>query len=686
MTLKTIKTGAQPNDGTGDNLRTGAQIINENFAELDQRAVLASTEIGKLDALTKALADKTGPGLDPAVRAILTRWGLGDSVTTLEERLLSWITVSAFVFVFPQNGQNSLPTRETGYYVVHLQNADPKYAAQLAFNGSIGVMFRRVKAGDAWTPWTRLIQQGDFGVGSKDDAAYVGNNLNPNDYLTGGDVVGQFNMDGTLRTGALIVQAGSNATACAQQFVDWASGRMYSRGKSGSAWTKWRFTVSVGDFGLGARALEGPGAPDMDAPIGAGIYGWTKSYKGAPSTISNGEYIHLPGNDDYASQIAASHDSDNLWYRRKTASWQTWKRFMMEGTRLPRNSNVDLNNLTSRTEIWCDSNCLNLPLPGDWIVEVFSLDAGIGDYVLQRATFAVGSTLPVFHRRRVAGVWGAWFQGEDSSVVMNDMNAVVSSGKYRITASTLNTPFPNMWGTVDVSMYDATNWTQLLVSTSDGTVYSRNLINGSIGQWHACIKQGDYGVTGSIQRVSGADANNLPKSSGKFWIDGSGVNQPTAGADYFIDQTYISDMWITQLAIGLQAKGIWSRVKNDPAGWSPWTQVGGSKVWVSDWRKFAANGQSSFVHNLGAISTTITWEIRLTVVTAGYPAGTVLRHEFNVNPAYPTGLTTYDLGANQFAAKMTNGANLGCVVDRNTGASTWLPWANCEVRAIVTAA
>ena len=145
-------------------------------------------------------------------------------------------------------------------------------------------------------------------------------------------------------------------------------------------------------------------------------------------------------------------------------------------------------------------------------------------------------------------------------------------------------------------------------------------------------------------------------------------------------------MWITQLAIGLQAKGIWSRVKNDPAGWSPWTQVGGSKVWVSDWRKFAANGQSSFAHNLGAISTTITWEIRLTVVTAGYPAGTVLRHEFNVNPAYPTGLTTYDVGANQFAAKMTNGANLGCVVDRNTGVPTWLPWANCEVRAIVTAA
>ena len=174
---------------------------------------------------------------------------------------LSWITVSALVFVFPQNGQNSLPTRETGYYVVHLQNADPKYAAQLAFNGSIGVMFRRVKAGDVWTPWTRLMQQGDFGVGSKDDAAYVGNNLNPNDYLTGGDVVGQFNMDGTLRTGALIVQAGSNATVCAQQFVDWATGKMYSRAKSSSTWNPWRAVVAVGDFGLGSSDM----APDMSA-------------------------------------------------------------------------------------------------------------------------------------------------------------------------------------------------------------------------------------------------------------------------------------------------------------------------------------------------------------------------------------------------------------------------------------
>lgn len=34
MTIKTINTGVYPNDGTGDDLRTAFQKINENFAEL----------------------------------------------------------------------------------------------------------------------------------------------------------------------------------------------------------------------------------------------------------------------------------------------------------------------------------------------------------------------------------------------------------------------------------------------------------------------------------------------------------------------------------------------------------------------------------------------------------------------------------------------------------------------------
>ncbi|MCU7649471.1 pyocin knob domain-containing protein [Pseudomonas piscis] len=424
MTLKTIKAGAQPNDGTGDNLRSGAQIINENFAELDQRAVLASTEIGKLDALTKALADKTGPGLDPAVRAILTRWGLGDSVTTLEERLLSWITVSALVFVFPQNGQNSLPTRETGYYVVHLQNADPKYAAQLAFNGSIGVMFRRVKAGDAWTPWTRLIQQGDFGVGSKDDAAYVGNNLNPNDYLTGGDVVGQFNMDGTLRTGALIVQAGSNATVCAQQFVDWATGKMYSRAKSSSTWNPWRAVVAVGDFGLGSSDM----APDMSANS-ASVTRFYRSFNDADSAnLGLTAGIHLQRDNARSGDIALSWIDESAYFRisNSMGTRGAWRKLVKVGDfgvgAVSLQACNDANVIEATGDLLLHPGTLNGPTPGIYgTIRTTFYERSSGNFTqLAIATNGVG----MFYRGCINGSVQPWMRINEESITNGNGTAV----------------------------------------------------------------------------------------------------------------------------------------------------------------------------------------------------------------------------------------------------------------------
>lgn len=85
----------------------------------------------------------------------------------------------------------------------------------------------------------RVLAVGYCGLGARDNAIYAGNNLNPSDYITGGDICGQFNIDGFARTGALITQAGSNSTAASQQFVDWSSGVLFSRGKSGSAWSPW---------------------------------------------------------------------------------------------------------------------------------------------------------------------------------------------------------------------------------------------------------------------------------------------------------------------------------------------------------------------------------------------------------------------------------------------------------------
>ncbi|MGY2171867.1 hypothetical protein [Pseudomonas gingeri] len=65
MTIEQINIGSAPNDGTGQNLRSGGQVINTNFAELDTRtaAAQARADKGVADAATAlAKANAAVPG------------------------------------------------------------------------------------------------------------------------------------------------------------------------------------------------------------------------------------------------------------------------------------------------------------------------------------------------------------------------------------------------------------------------------------------------------------------------------------------------------------------------------------------------------------------------------------------------------------------------------------------------
>ncbi|BBP76528.1 hypothetical protein PHLH7_26320 [Pseudomonas sp. Ost2] len=65
MTIEQINIGSAPNDGAGQNLRSGGQVINANFAELDTRtaAAQARAEKGVADAATaQAKANAAVPG------------------------------------------------------------------------------------------------------------------------------------------------------------------------------------------------------------------------------------------------------------------------------------------------------------------------------------------------------------------------------------------------------------------------------------------------------------------------------------------------------------------------------------------------------------------------------------------------------------------------------------------------
>lgn len=444
MTLKTIKAGAQPNDGTGDNLRSGAQIINENFAELDQRAARASAQLSSIetgatknrpDAELLARANHTGAqpastisDFSPAVKAILQQYGLAEKIRDIPEGQLNGLSVNTFTFCRPA-GAGILPS-QVNHYVIHLQLNDAGFAMQIAVNFLSGKSYSRIKDNGNWqAQWAAGITKGDYGVGAKDDAPFVGVNQNPDTYLTGGYAVGQFTILGTSLTGVLITQAGSNSTAAAQQFVDWATGKMFTRGKSSNTWSAWRSVVSGGEFGIGGNAPAAPGT-SLNTVTPSGMYAWANTYEGAPG-IAQGEVITMMASQNYGCQMAGSHETDELWFRRKTASWQGWKPIVMNNTYLSRNKAggaaliTDLNSLTSRNTLWVDGTVINAPYPNDWYVEILALEEGgsFGGYVMQRATNINNGSF-TFVRTRVAGTWSAWIRQTPEYVNNANGNAI----------------------------------------------------------------------------------------------------------------------------------------------------------------------------------------------------------------------------------------------------------------------
>lgn len=88
--------------------------------------------------------------------------------------------------------------------------------------------------------------------------------------------------------------------------------------------------LKVGDFGVGSTAT--PWTVNLDTITAAGFYGYGSgtTTTGMPSGSAFGEVIHSAGDGaGTATQIALEHNSDHVWYRRRTASaWTPWVEFV----------------------------------------------------------------------------------------------------------------------------------------------------------------------------------------------------------------------------------------------------------------------------------------------------------------------------------------------------------------------
>ncbi|QYW06483.1 putative tail fiber protein [Pseudomonas phage UAntarctica] len=103
----------------------------------------------------------------------------------------------------------------------------------------------------------KFLNVGYMGLGSKNNAPWQGTSLNPDDYLTGGCLIGQFLILGEALTGFLVTLPGSNASVCGQQFTDLSNSSYLTRVMNGSAWGTWvrhTGTHSVTTFNIDAAA------------------------------------------------------------------------------------------------------------------------------------------------------------------------------------------------------------------------------------------------------------------------------------------------------------------------------------------------------------------------------------------------------------------------------------------------
>ncbi|UCZ87157.1 hypothetical protein LGQ10_12945 [Pseudomonas sp. L5B5] len=270
MTLRTIKAGAQPNDGGGDNLRAGAQIINENFAELDQRAARASAQLNSIetgatknrpDAELLARANHTGAQLastisdfSPAVKAILQQYGLAEKIRDIPEGQLNGLSVNTFTFCRPA-GAGVLPS-QVNHYVIHLQLNDAGFAAQLAINFLNGKYYSRIKDNGTWqSAWTSGLWKGDFGFGGDapaPPASDFNGRIGSGFYGWAGSYAGAPRAD--VNGEFLMLQGAAVAQRATQLALSHDSDEAWFRRDTGG-WQPWKKLLMQGDFGVGAKNL-----------------------------------------------------------------------------------------------------------------------------------------------------------------------------------------------------------------------------------------------------------------------------------------------------------------------------------------------------------------------------------------------------------------------------------------------
>ncbi|MFJ2379919.1 pyocin knob domain-containing protein [Pseudomonas protegens] len=485
MTIRLIDVGEEANDETGDTLRDGGIIINENFAELDTRTAAAQTkaEQGVADAAAaKAKADAAVPSaalgvsvaqlvsgkvpvpqLPEFVEPVAGKGLSSNDFTTTEKTKLSTLVNPASYGVggpapfidniyqikdggityWNQSTTGRPPSGVQGNLISMTggQNGSASTFIATSLNEE-KVFFSRVN-GETRSPWKQFLLAGDQGIGGNgipvpggdlNNARTFGNYAVVPTDLNGKDVYGflevvPYNGDNILQR---LTTTGGNSTGDVTWF----------RTAAGDSWITWRRYVNSGNYGVGSdprtgAAQEKVGAiNDANALMPGGTY------------LVHAETANSP--KVYGTFRMEWYD-ENGWTQTITeiATGRVWTRGCINGSIQPWGRNF--------TETVSNANGTATKFPdGTMICRCARKDSGA-------ANLAIPANL--FMSSGIAFTWPVPFVGEAPIIAHSSETTAVTLGW-----SVINVP-PTLTGISDVR----------LIAPSTGAVSKISVI--ALGRW-----------------------------------------------------------------------------------------------------------------------------------------------------------------------------------------------------------